>query len=129
MLYEVITALAWNHFVQGMVVGFNFGPSAELPLFCLPFSGILILMSLYCASSGIGYRRVAIFIAVFGMVANLFIYPSVFTAFICLAVASATLAYGCFVEQIIIFLFSLAGFIFSLGRITSYNVCYTTLLR
>jgi len=108
-------ALAWNHFAQGMVVGFNLGPTAKLPLFCLPFSGILILMSLYCASSGIGYRRAAIFFAVFGMVANLFMYPSVFTAFICLAVASAALAYGCFVEQIIIFLFSLAGVVSGLG--------------
>jgi len=115
-------ALAWNDFVQGMVAGFNLGPGAELPLFCLPFSGILILMSLYCASSGIGYRRVAVFIAVFGMVANLLMYPNVLTAFICLAVASATLAYGCFVEQIIIFLFSLAGFIFSLGYQLIYAV-------
>ena len=60
-------------------------------------------MSISSLGSGAGYRRAAAAVAIVGSGLHLVITPGVLAAFLCLAVGIATLAYGYFVEQKLIF--------------------------
>jgi hypothetical protein len=105
-------AAAWA--VMTDTICSSFGADAYLPIFCLPMSALLVLMSVRTLDSGSGFRAMAALLGTGGAAANLVIFPGVGASFICLLVAIVTSAYGFSVSQKSVFFAGLASGVFAL---------------
>lgn len=112
----VISAIAsWLCFADVISKTFSLEMHWTLPLCTLPTAAMLIVISFYSLGGGTAYRRNAALIALGGVTANLFLFPGLFTSFVCLLTAGLILVYGYVDEQKIIFFSGIAGVIVSLG--------------
>jgi len=121
--------LAWFFIAKCLTASFLPSMSLLLPMFALPYAGILIAMSVWSVDPGAGYRRFAAVVAMTGAAANLLLFPGVFSSFLCLASAIGVLAYGYAVEQRIIFTSGAMGILFGLTYHLRYALSLYSLNR
>jgi hypothetical protein len=121
-LSAVPAAVAWACFTIAIAEALDLGLLALIPLFTLPYAGILCGMSLLCAGWDAWYRRVAAFTALAGVAAPAVLAPSLASSFLCLVVAVGTLIYGYLVEQKTIFFAGVAAAAFGLLSNLRYAV-------
>ncbi|MBT4822517.1 MAG: hypothetical protein HON70_42820, partial [Lentisphaerae bacterium] len=102
-------AVSWGLMVTFLDRQYGLPREVLLPLATLPFAVLLTAMSLFCRSSGCGYRRAAAVIALAGAGMNLLMYPGALASACCLFVAVTGLTYGFIAEQKLIFVAGLAA--------------------
>lgn len=82
-----------------VVDGFGLKLGWYLPLFAIFQGAILLLMSLFCGGSGVGYRRSAAIVGVGCLVSNVLLLPGIGTAFASLFFGTVILGYGVWSRQ------------------------------
>ena len=111
----ILASLAWLKLSILLASTWSFKDQWFIPCFTLPIVGLLSLISQYAIDAGRNYRRSAAIIAILGAVANLLLFPTLLTSFLCLIIAICVLCYGYLVEQKVIFFSGVVGAVMGLG--------------
>lgn len=102
-LLSVVPAFTTALGVTGIAVDGNwFANPVYIPLFAVTASALLVDISMRSASGG-GYRRLASLTLAVTMLANLILFPNLFSAVVCLISGLAISIYGYSVRQRILF--------------------------
>lgn len=128
----VLTAVAWYYFVDGLLFNPALGSiaayleanrnDAMLPLFALPFAGLMAGISITIPERGAEYRRFAAWFAILAMVYQLFTVPGLISSLICVLTGAGTLVLAFETEERGLF-YSGA---FGLGAGLLYHLKYAT---
>jgi hypothetical protein len=114
--------LSWSILAANLVDLLNLHSHWVIPFATLPFSGLLLMISLGSVGDGTGFRRAAAVVALLGVSTHLLVCPGLASSLICLSIGVACLIYGCLVQQKTIFFSGLACIVLGLGYHFKYAI-------
>lgn len=110
----IIALFAWSCIAMSLRDSHAIAVEALLPAIALPYSLVLVGMSIHGLRDGATYRRLAAIIAIAACSANLWMFPEVAASLLCLLAGILTLAYGFYTEQKLILISGILGAAFGL---------------
>lgn len=118
----VPAGLSWCILAANLVDLFNLHSHWVIPFATLPFSGLLLAVSLISIGNGTGYRRAAAVVALFGVSTHLLVCPGLASSLICLIIGVACLVYGCLIQQKTIFFSGMVCIVLGIGYHFKYAI-------
>ncbi|MDC0358069.1 hypothetical protein OAO01_04570 [Oligoflexia bacterium] len=117
-LSVIPAGIAWGTLAVELISQLHAPDYLYLPILCLPFAGLLIVMSMYTLSSGAAYRRSGVLLAIITGIVQMMLFPGVISALFSVALGIAAVGYGFTVQQRTVLIFGVIGVVVGLF----YNV-------